>query len=83
MEIGVLEAKDRLSVLLDRVERGAEVIITRHGRLVARLVPISGTAPQGGGLYAAMARSRARAAARRAGPFDWSEWKALRAEGRP
>lgn len=82
MEIGASEAMDRLSALLDQVEQGAEVIITRHGRAVARLVPVSGIAPQDA-RRAAMARVRARAAARRAGPFDWSEWKALRDEGRP
>lgn len=82
MQIGACEAKNRLSALLDHVEQGAEVIITRHGRAVARLVPVSGMAPQEA-RRAAMARIRARATARRAGPFDWSEWKALRDEGRP
>lgn len=32
------EARARMSELLDRVERGEEVEITRHGRSVARLV---------------------------------------------
>ena len=82
MKIEAFAAKNRLSALLDQVEQGGEVIITRHGRAVARLVPVSGTAPQEARL-AAMARIRARAAARRSGPFDWSEWKALRDEGRP
>jgi prevent-host-death family protein len=39
MEIGAYDAKTRLSELLDRVESGEEVTITRHGRPVARLVP--------------------------------------------
>ena len=82
MRIEASEAKSHLSALLDQVEQGAEVVITRHGRAVARLVPVSGTAPQEA-RRAAMARIRARAAARRSGPFDWSEWKALRDEGRP
>lgn len=30
-EVGVAEAKARLSELLDRVERGEEVVITRRG----------------------------------------------------
>jgi len=38
-EIGAFEAKDTLSALLDLVEAGEEVIITRHGKPVARLVP--------------------------------------------
>jgi prevent-host-death family protein len=38
-EVGAFEAKNRLGQLLDLVERGEEVVITRHGRPVARLVP--------------------------------------------
>jgi prevent-host-death family protein len=37
--IGAFEAKNRLSELLASVENGEEVIITKHGRDVARLVP--------------------------------------------
>ena len=36
--IGAFEAKDTLGSLLDHVERGEEVVITRRGRPVARLV---------------------------------------------
>ena len=39
MEIGAFEAKNKLGMLLDRVEHGEEIIITRHGKPVARLVP--------------------------------------------
>lgn len=38
--IGAFEAKNRLSELLQVVENGEEVTITRHGRPVARLVPV-------------------------------------------
>jgi prevent-host-death family protein len=37
MEVGVLEAKNRLSELIERAERGERVVITRHGRAVATL----------------------------------------------
>ena len=37
--IGLAEAKNRLSELLDRVELGEEFTITRHDVAVARLVP--------------------------------------------
>ncbi len=37
--VGAFEAKNRLSELLQLVEKGEEVLITRHGRPVARLVP--------------------------------------------
>lgn len=38
-EIGAFEAKNTLSALLDQVERGEEIVITRRGKPVARLVP--------------------------------------------
>ena len=38
-EIGAFEAKKKLGQLLDLVEAGEEVVITRRGRVVARLVP--------------------------------------------
>jgi len=40
--VGVFEAKNRLTALLDEVEAGREVLITRRGRPVARLVPAQG-----------------------------------------
>ena len=38
-EIGAFEAKTKLGQLLDWVEAGEEVIVTRRGKAVARLVP--------------------------------------------
>jgi prevent-host-death family protein len=38
-EIGAFEAKNKFDQLLDWVERGEEITITRHGRTVACLVP--------------------------------------------
>jgi prevent-host-death family protein len=37
-EIGAFEAKNTLGALLDLVQQGEEVVITRHGKPVARLV---------------------------------------------
>jgi prevent-host-death family protein len=37
--VGAFEAKTKFSELLDRVERGEEVVVTRHGKTVARIVP--------------------------------------------
>jgi prevent-host-death family protein len=37
--VGAYEAKTNLPRLLDQVERGDIVTITKHGRAVARLVP--------------------------------------------
>ena len=38
-EVGAFEAKNKLSALLDQVERGSEIVITCRGRPVAKLVP--------------------------------------------
>ena len=51
--VGVFEAKNRLTALLDEVEGGGEVIITRRGKPIARLTP----------LEAGFNRAKARAAA--------------------
>jgi prevent-host-death family protein len=37
--VTALEAKTRFGELLDRVARGEEIIITRHDKPVARIVP--------------------------------------------
>jgi prevent-host-death family protein len=38
-EIQASEAKTHLPQLLDEVERGETIIITRHGRPIARIIP--------------------------------------------
>jgi prevent-host-death family protein len=40
MEITVSDAKALLSELVRRAEYGEDVVLTRHGRAVARLVPV-------------------------------------------
>ena len=40
MDVSVYEAKTHLSRLIGDVEAGLEVTITRHGKPVARLVPV-------------------------------------------
>jgi prevent-host-death family protein len=40
VEVGVHEAKTHLSRLLTQVAAGEDVVITRSGRPVARLVPV-------------------------------------------
>ena len=39
--VGSFEAKTHLPQLLERVARGEEFTITKHGKPVARLVPVS------------------------------------------
>lgn len=38
--VGLFEAKTHLSELIARAERGEEVVITRHNKPVAKLVPV-------------------------------------------
>ncbi len=81
-EIGAFEAKNTLGRLLDRVEQGEEIVITRHGKPVARLVPnISGVDREQ--VRAAGERIRARAASLPPGTFDWLVLKVDRDLGRP
>lgn len=42
-EVGAFEAKNKLGQLLDLVEQGEEVTITRHGKAIARLAPLRTT----------------------------------------
>lgn len=39
-EVGAFEAKTNLSKLLDAVENGQKIFITRHGKRVAELSPV-------------------------------------------
>lgn len=40
MEVGIRELKDGLSRYLKRVQKGESVVVTDHGRAVARIVPV-------------------------------------------
>jgi prevent-host-death family protein len=80
-EVGAFEAKNKLGQLLDLVEQGEEVTITRHGKEVARLVPVRPVRSREQA-RAALHRIRERAEQRKLGRFDWSEWKSYRDEGR-
>lgn len=42
--MNVYEAKTQLSKLLQQVEAGDEIVIARHGKPIARLVPLQRTA---------------------------------------
>jgi prevent-host-death family protein len=43
-QVNVYEAKTQFSTLLQKVEAGDEIVIARHGKPVARLVPLQRTA---------------------------------------
>jgi prevent-host-death family protein len=42
-QVGMHEAKTKLSQLVKRAEAGEEIVIARHGMPVARLVPVART----------------------------------------
>lgn len=79
--VGLFEAKTHLSELVECAENGEEIIITRRGKEVARIVP-----PKKGIDPAEVAKSlsRLRAAGKKLGvrKFDWEEWRSYRDEGR-
>ena len=84
-EIGAFEAKNTLGTLLDRVEQGEEIVITRHGKAIARLVPNTRRIDQNQ-TREALERIRERAARlqrRKPVPFNWGALKKLRDQGRP
>ncbi len=80
-QVGAFEAKNKLGALLDAVESGEEIVITRHGKPVARLVP-NDVRIDREQAQAALDRIRERARRLGTGKFDWKEVKALRDEGR-
>ncbi|MGA7753343.1 MAG: type II toxin-antitoxin system prevent-host-death family antitoxin [Candidatus Sulfotelmatobacter sp.] len=84
-EIGAFQAKNTLGTLLDRVENGEEIVITRHGKAVARLVPNNRMVDRNQTL-AALERIRKRAQRlQREKPeaFDWPAVKKQRDQDRP
>lgn len=76
--IGLFEAKTHLSELVARAEQGEEVIITRHNRPVARIVPFVALAVEPAARRAALKGLLESAGQRQLG----TDWKALRDEGR-
>ena len=82
IEIGAFEAKNTLGSLLDRVEQGEEVVITRHGKPVARLVPNHGRLDREQA-QAAATRIRKRAQKFKGRRFDWANVMADRDAWRP
>ena len=82
IEIEACDVKNGLSALLDKVAQGEEIVITRRGKRVARLVPdtagIDRTAAS-----AAIRRIHERASLLNSLGFDWEALKADRDAGRP
>jgi prevent-host-death family protein len=79
--ISLFDAKNRLSALVDQVEEGQEVTITRRGKPVARLVPVVAEIDRS---RHAVERLRAlrETIAKQGATFSWEELKTYRDEGR-
>jgi prevent-host-death family protein len=79
--VTLFDAKNRLSALVDQVERGQEVTITRRGKPVARLVPVIAQADRARNAVAKL-RALREGIAQRGEVFTSDELKAYRDEGR-
>jgi prevent-host-death family protein len=79
-QVSVFDAKNKLSALLDQVERGGEVTITRRGKAVARLVPAGPSSRVQGA--AGRLRALRDAIAARGVKLSWDELKTYRDEDR-
>ncbi len=75
--VGAFEAKTHFSALLDQVENGEQVLITKHGRAVAQLSPVNCT--NKAKISEAIAIIKEIQGTYTLGGLDW---KALRDEGR-
>lgn len=81
-EYGTFEAKNKLSELLDRVEAGEEITITRHGKPVARLAPAGQERSDEQKARAREAMKKIRAMREEVGPLGDLTVKGLINEGR-
>lgn len=82
-EIGAFEAKTHLSELLAAVEAGERIIITRRGKAVAELRPLTDDrAASRQNFLKAAARLRAEIAGSGKRPFTTDEILSMRDEGR-
>jgi prevent-host-death family protein len=81
--LGVFDAKSQFSQLVDRAERGEEIVITRHGRPVAKLGPVApGVDDETRERLLVQARELREAIRARSGDFTVEEILAYRDEGR-
>lgn len=88
-EVGVLEARTAFSALIEEVETGGEpVMITRHGRAVAKIVPATASVSEPSRRFGAEGREERlrrlgeelEAARPELATMSWEEMKALARE---
>lgn len=79
--IGTFEAKTHFTKLITQVMSGEEVLITRRGKAVAKIIPIE-KARDTEKVRAAILRLGNIAKEMKLGEFNWEDWKTYRDEGR-
>jgi prevent-host-death family protein len=84
--VSVHQAKDKFSSLLQAVEAGEEVVITRHGKKIARIVHETDAQPTEAERerirQEALAQLKAFQARVKPAVEGYSDWKSLRDAGR-
>ena len=80
-QVSVAEARTELEALVERVERGEEIVLTREGRSVAKLIPADQPASEVDAV--AIFRELRKELASRGVFYSWEELKEFRDEGRP
>jgi len=79
--IGTFEAKTHFAKLITQVVAGEEILITKRGKAVAKLIPIEKTYSSES-IKAAVLRLRNLAKEMKLEKFNWEEWKNYRDEGK-
>ena len=79
--IGTFEAKTNFTCLIQRAHKDEEILITKRGQPMARIVPLE---RHQNTLTAQMAVDRVKSLAQemQLGKFDWEEWKNYRDRGK-
>jgi prevent-host-death family protein len=79
--IGTFEAKTHFAKIITQVIGGDEILITRRGKAVAKIIPIQETFDKETAKTAIL-RLRKLAQEMQLGSFNWDEWKSYRDNGR-
>ena len=77
LTVGTFEAKTHFSALIEKVENGEQIVITKHGHPVAKLVPTGEINKEN--VHETIQRLKAFSKGNKLGGLDWKE---LRDEGR-
>jgi antitoxin (DNA-binding transcriptional repressor) of toxin-antitoxin stability system len=85
LQVAVNQAKNQLSALIHAVEEGQDVVLTRHGKPVVRMVreaPAQPVVSREQQMQEAIERLRAFQALVKPAQPGYTDWRTLRDEGR-